>query len=83
MFPEIVANKEPSIKECTQQEKGKAITHIVHSTILQMNDKHDTKTIKKIIDMIKDFKFYKINLCNNIYMNTDCLRNFMKEYKNG
>ena len=83
MFPEIVSEGEPSIVECSQQEKGRAITHLVHSTILQMNDRHDMKTIKKIIGMVKDFKFYKINLCNNIYMNTDCLKNFMKEYKNG
>ena len=83
MFPEIVSDKEPSIKECSVQEKGRAITHIVHSTISQMNDKYDMKTIKKLIDMVKDFKFYKINLCNDIYKNVECLREFMKEYKNG
>jgi len=79
MFPEIVSDKEPSIKECTLQEKGRAITHVVHSTIFQMNDMHDIRTIKKLIDMVKDFKFYKINLCNNIYKNVECLRNFMKK----
>jgi len=83
MFPEIVQDSEPSIKECTKQEKGRAIVHLVHSTILQMNDKHDIKTIKKIISMIKYFKFYKINLCNDIYKNTQCLKKFIKEYKNG
>ena len=83
MFPEIVSDKEPSIKECTNQEKGRAITHIIHSTIFQMNDKHDIQTIKKLMNMVKDFKFYKINLCNNIYWNVECLREFLKEYKNG
>lgn len=83
MFPEIVSESEPSIKECSVQEKGRAITHLVHSTISQMNDCHDIKTVQKIIKMVKDFKFYKINLCNNIYKNTECMRKFLKEYKNG
>ena len=83
MFPEIVSDKEPSIKECTQQEKGKAITHLVHSTIFQMNDRHDMKTIRKLISMVQSFKFYKIYLCNNINMNVECLRNFLKENKDG
>ena len=83
MFPEIVSDKEPSIRECTSQEKGRAITHLVHSTVFQMNDKHDLKTIKKLMNMVKDFPFYKINLCNNIYRNVECLRDFFKEYKNG
>lgn len=83
MFPEIVSDKEPSIRECTKQEKGRAITHLIHSTILQMHDKNDIQTIKKLMNMVKDFKFYKINLCNNIYSNVECLREFLKEYKNG
>ena len=83
MFPEILQIDEPSITECSIQEKGRAITHLIHSTIFQMHDKHDIKTIKKLIDMVKDFKFYKINLCNNIHKNAECLKNFMKEYKNG
>ena len=83
MFPNIVSDKEPSIVECSNQEKGRTITHIIHSTIYQMNDKNDIKTVKKLIGMIKDFRFYKINLCNNIYKNVECLREFIKEYKNG
>ena len=83
MFPEIVSDIEPSVKECSIQEKGRAITHLVHSTIFQMNDKHDIKTIKKLVDMVKNFKFYKINLCNDIYKNVECLRKFIKEYENG
>lgn len=82
MFLEIVSDKEPSIKECSLQEKGRAITHLIHSTIFQMSDKHDTKTIQKLISMVKYFKFYKINLCNDIYKNVECLKRFIKEYKN-
>ena len=48
-----------------------------------MNDRHDMKTILKLINMVKCFKFYKINLCNDIYKNVECLRKFMKEYENG
>lgn len=83
MFPEIVSDKEPSIRECTKEEKGRAIVHLIHSTIFQMNDKHDTKTIKKLVDMIKNFKFYKIFLCNNIYKNTEYLKQFLRERENG
>ncbi|MBR1775772.1 hypothetical protein IJ750_01690 [bacterium] len=82
MFPEIVSDTEPSVKECTVQEKGRAITHIVHSTVFQMQDRHDIKTIQKLMNMVKDFKFYKINLCNDIYKNVECMKKFMKEYKN-
>lgn len=83
MFPEIVSDKEPSIKECTKQEKGRAIVHLVHSTISQMGDVFDIKTGKKIISMVKYLKFYKINLCNDINKNTECLKQFIREYKNG
>ena len=82
MFPEIVSDSEPSIKECTVREKGRAIVHLIHSTIWQMSDVFDIKTVKKIINMVKDFKYYKINLCNDINKNTECLKKFIKEYKN-
>jgi len=82
MFPEITSEKEPSITECTPQEKGKAITQLVHSTIIQMLDMYDKNTVTKIINMVNNFKFYKINLCSNIYRNVDCLKNFMRGYEN-
>ena len=83
MFPEIVSDAEPSVRECSKEEKGRAITHLVHSTIFQMKDTHDMKTVQKLINMVNNFKFYKISLCNNIFKNVECLRNFLKEYKNG
>jgi len=79
LFPEIVSDPEPTIKECSAQEKGRAITHIVHSTISQMNDQHDMATIKKLMNMVKNFPFYKICLCNDIYKNVECLKSFLKE----
>ena len=83
MFPEIVSDSEPSICECTQQEKGRAVTHIIHSTVLQMMDMFDSDMMKKLIGMLNNFKFYKINLCSDIYKNVEYLRKFLKEYKNG
>lgn len=82
MSLEFTSEQEPFICECTQQEKGSAVTQMIHSTVLQMHDMQDVKTVKKIIDMINDYKFYKINLCNDIYKNVNCLRDFIKEYAN-
>ncbi len=73
IFPQIVADEKPSIVLC---KKGRAITQFVHSTISQLEDKHDIKTIKKLISFIKDFNFYQINLCSDIRQNVECLRQF-------
>ncbi len=87
IFPEITDDEKPSIVLCSRNEKGRAITHLIHSTISQMRDDHDTKTIQKLIDMVKQFDFYKINLCRDIYANVECLKEFTellnkKESKN-
>lgn len=83
MFPEITSNPEPSITRCTNQEKGRAITHLIHSTIIQTQDRHDIKTVKKLMNFVKDFEFYKINLCPDIYKNVEYLKTFIeKEIKN-
>lgn len=74
MFPEIVTDPEPSIVPC---EKGRAITQIIQSTLSQTQDLCENKTVKKMMDMIKDFEFYKFNLCHDIDKNTEFLRDFM------
>ena len=81
MFPEIVSDKEPSIELCSKKEKGRAIVQLVQSSVFQMQDVHNHKVIKKITDMVKDYDFYKINLCNDINKNTEFLREFLKNYK--
>ena len=81
MFPEIVEDKEPSVRLCTPQEKGRAITHLIHSTINQMGDRHDIKTVQKLINMVKNLNFYKINLCSDIGANVECLREFSEKIK--
>lgn len=84
MFPEITNTPEPSVCVCTKEEKGRAITHLIHSTIIQTQDRHDIKTVQKLISFVKDFEFYKINLCPDIHKNVECLREFInkKEIKN-
>ena len=74
LFPEIVSDKEPSIHPC---EKGRAICQLIHSTLMQTQDLNDNKTVKKMMDMVKDFEFYKFNLCSDIEKNTEFLRDFM------
>lgn len=73
MFPQIVDDEKPSIVPC---KKGQAITQLVHSTINQMEDKHDIKTIQKLISFVQDFDFYQINLCADIKANVECLKQF-------
>ena len=77
LFPEIVTDKEPSIHPC---EKGRAICQLIHSTLMQTQDLNDNKTVKKMMDMVKDFEFYKFNLCHNIEKNTEFLRDFMNNF---
>lgn len=76
MFPQITNDKNPSIVPCA---KGRAIAQLIHSTIFQMQDRHDIKTIKKLIDFVKDFDYYQINLCSDIWANVQCLREFMED----
>jgi len=77
MFPEIVTDKEPSIRLCTKEEKGRAITNLIQSTLMQTQDLYDHKTIKKMYNMVKNYPFYKFNLCHDIEKNTEFLRDFM------
>ena len=81
MLPEIFPGAEPSITRCLPAEKGAAITRLVHSTISQMEDRQDTATVKKLIGMVRDFDFYKIRLCRDIYKNVACLRAFLLALK--
>lgn len=81
MFPEIVSDEKPSIVECSKEEKGRAIVQLIQSTVMQMQDINNHVVIKKLFDMVKDFNFYKINLCNDINENTEFLREFTKNYQ--
>lgn len=82
-FPEIVSDETPSVTECSIQERGQAITHLAHSTIIQMyGARRDFSVIRKLIGMVKNFAFYKIRLSRNIHANAQCLKNFLITLKN-
>lgn len=80
IFPEIVSDKEPSIRLCTAEEKGRAVVQIIQSTLMQTQDLSENWTVKKIMNMVKDYPFYKLNLCHDIDKNTEFLREFMKDF---
>jgi hypothetical protein len=82
MFPEIVSDPEPSIVPCTPGDKGRAIVQLTHSTVNQTGDRHEPETIKKIISFTDGFEFYRINLCQDIKANVECLKEFIKNYEN-
>ena len=84
LFPEISPEAtEPSVVPLNLAEKGRAITHIAHSTLFQMWSKglkqkqNDQETIIKIIGMVRDMDFYKIILTPDIHSNAECLRSFV------
>lgn len=79
MFPQIVSDPDPSIVECNNAGKGRAIVELVHSTISQMGDNHDIGTIKKLMSFVNDLPFYQINICRDIDKNLQCLRKFLKD----
>lgn len=77
LFPEIVGDPDPGIEVCSPQDRSRAIAQLVGSTIRQMRDAHDPRTIKKLVDMIKDYPFYKLRLCRDIRRNVECLANWI------
>jgi len=79
MFPEIVSDPEPSIVKFDGAGKGRSITQLAHSTMLQMDDLHDTVTTRKLTSMVQDQEFYQIRLCRDIRKNVEALREFLKE----
>mgnify|MGYP006928563239 CR=1 FL=1 len=80
IFPEIVSDKEPSIRPCTNEEKGRAVVQIIQSTLMQTQDLSENITVKKLMNMVKDYPFYKFNLCHDIDKNTEFLREFMNNF---
>ena len=81
IFPEIVSDKEPSIVPCSAEDKGRAITQFIQSTVSQVQDINRQDVVRKIYNMIKDKEFYKFNLCNDIEKNTAFLRAFLQKWR--
>lgn len=78
MFPEIVSDPEPSITVCNPATKGRAITNLAHSTMMQMGDLKDQATTRKIMSMVSNYEFYHIRLCRDLHKNVAVLRDFLK-----
>src|SRR5574344_747684 len=76
MFPQIVNDAKPSIVPC---DKEMAIDQLITSTTVQMQDSENDEVKEKLRNFIKDFDFYQINLCSDIYANTEFLREFTKK----
>lgn len=79
LFPEIVSDTEPSVVACNRLEKGRAITHMIHSTLGQMNDQGNALAVRKLIGMLDGLDFYRIRLSPDIFRNAACLRSFIKQ----
>lgn len=79
IFPEI----DPSISEacmepCSPAQKGRAITHLVHSTLLQMQAQGDAATVRKLIAMLQELPFHAMRLSPDIHGNVETLRKFLE-----
>jgi hypothetical protein len=44
-----------------------------------MGNWHDIETVQKLMSFVKDFEFYQINLCQDIWKNLRCLRDFAEK----
>ena len=82
VFPEIVSDPRPQVVPCTAQEKGRAMTHLIHSTITQMGDQGNVGAVRKLIGMMQPLPFYRILLSPDIRLNAECLRAFVKQLNN-
>ena len=82
VFPEIDTSlSEAVIEPCSPAEKGRAITHLVHSTILQMQAQGNASTVRKLIAMLQGLPFYSIRLSPDIFGNVETLRKFLLSCK--
>lgn len=79
LMPELdLEADEPEVTPCTKEERGQGMIHIVHSTIKQHGDMYDNSGSAKLLNLLRDQKFYKIRLCRDIYRNVECLRSFLQ-----
>lgn len=79
MFPEIVESEDALIRKASPQEKGRAITQLLHSTTSQMNDAKDARHTKNLIGMVSNFDCFYFGLSTDIERNSAMLKQFMKE----
>jgi hypothetical protein len=78
LFPNIVDVETPTIELI---EKGKAMTQLIYSTILQMGDMADSTQVQKLISFLGELTFYQINLSSDLKVNVKTLRNFINNLR--
>ena len=76
VFPKISNVDEPTMEKA---DKNKALTQLIFSTATQMNKGNDPDYMKMLISLIKDLKFYQINLSKDLNKNVQLLKQFIKE----
>ncbi|MBO4843644.1 MAG: hypothetical protein J5490_03560 [Bacteroidales bacterium] len=82
IFPEIDTSlSEAVIEPCTAAQKGRAITHLIHSTVMQMQVQGDASTVRKLIGMLQGLPFYSMRLCPDIFGNVETMRKFLLSCK--
>ena len=78
LFPVIDPSAgQAAITPCSSAEKGRAITHLIHSTVQQMQAQGDTIAVRKLVSMLQGLPFYTITLSPDIHGNATCLRDFL------
>jgi hypothetical protein len=78
VFPEIAPVEDPYVIPCTPQEKGRTITHVVHSTLEQIMQTGNSEAVRKLLGMLSGLDYYRIVLSPDLARNSECLRNFIE-----
>ncbi len=72
IFPVLAPEeKKPSF---TMIPAGRILTHLIWSTITQVNDRKDPKHIRNILDFLKDLPCYQLTLSSDIERNAKFLK---------
>lgn len=72
IFPTLVLKeKKPSF---TKMPGGRVLTHLIWSTIKQMNDRRDPEHIRNMLIFLKDLPCYQLNLCSDLERNAKFLK---------
>ena len=70
--------EEPS---CSAISSGQVLTHLIWSTITQVDDRKDRAHIRKILDFFKEIPSYQLILCADVERNAKFLKKFILAQK--
>jgi hypothetical protein len=75
LFPKFSLDaKEPSV---TEVASGPVLTHLIWSTITQVDDRKDAAHIRTMLDFFKGLPCYQLTLCADIEKNAKFLKHFI------